>query len=55
VALFSVGPSVNLALGEVQLGVALLPRIWGRASASGGGDLEALERGQVRAVLSLGL
>src|SRR2546426_1343890 len=28
-ALFSAGPNANLQLGKVQLGVALLPRLWG--------------------------
>jgi len=52
-ALFSVGPNVNLQFGEVGLGVAWLPRIWGRASTSAGGNLDDFERSQVRTVLGL--
>jgi hypothetical protein len=54
-ALFSGGPNVNLLLGKLQLGVAWLPRVWGRACTVGGGDLDDFERNQLRAVLGLEL
>jgi hypothetical protein len=55
VALFSVGPNVNLQFGELQLGVAFLSRVWGRAGTNGGGDLDDFERSQMRVLLGLGL
>jgi hypothetical protein len=54
-ALASVGPSVNLRLGEAQFGVAVLPQIWGSPRTSGSRNLDAFERVQIRAVIGMEL
>ncbi len=54
-ALASLGPNVNLRLGEAQLGIAVLPQIWGTPRTSGNRNLDAFERVQIRAVFGIEL
>jgi hypothetical protein len=53
--LLSVGPSLNLRLGEAQLAIGVLPQIWGTPSTSGHRNLDAFERLQIRAIVGIGL
>ena len=54
-ALVSVGPNVNVRLGEAQLGLAVLPQVWGSPRISGSRNLDEFEKVQVRAVLGIEL
>ena len=50
-ALLSIGPTLNLQLGEAQFAVAVLPQVRGTPRTSGRRNLDDFERTQVRAVL----
>ena len=54
-ALVAVGPNVNLRFGETQIGLAVLPQLWGSPRTSGGRNLDAFEKVQVRAVFGIEL
>lgn len=53
--LVSLGPTLTLARGGAKLGISWLPRIWGRASARSGADVDDLESSEVRVLLALEL
>ena len=54
-ALGSLGPNVNVTMGGAQFGLAVLPQVWGSPKTSGGRNLDAFERVQVRAIFGIEL
>ena len=54
-ALLSVGPSLNLSLGEAQLALGVLPQVWGSPGTMGSRNLVDFEKVQARAVLGIEL
>jgi len=54
-ALLSLGPNLNIRFGEAQLGIAVLPQLWGTPGTSGNLNLDSFERVQTRVVLGIDL
>lgn len=54
-ALISVGPSLNVQIGEAQVAVAWLPQVRGTPRTSGTRNLDDFERSQVRAMIGFEL
>jgi hypothetical protein len=53
--IFAAGPTLNLEVGKVQLGVGWHPQLAGSPASSGHLDLRDFDRSQVRAILGMDL
>ena len=54
-AVFSLGPTINLQSGRVQLAIGVLPQLWGSPQTSGQRNLVDFEKTQVRGILGIEL